>query len=87
MHICEDIEPPRNKKLKEAQAKVNLLEQRAINKLNGKMRHILHKGYHKHHPWQFKMPRDLVAEREAAKEHDRVHRLKNFKNEMDTIKL
>ena len=64
MHINEDIELPRRKLMKEHSKQVYLLEQRAINRLNGKMRHVLHKGYYKHNPWEFKMPRDLVAERE-----------------------
>lgn len=87
MHINEDIELPRRKLMKEHSKQVYLLEQRAINKLNGKMRHVLHKGYYKHNPWEFKMPRDLVAEREQAKEIDRKYRLKNFAREMDTINI
>ena len=64
-----------------------MLELRAMNKQRGRLRPVLHKGLHKHQPWDFKMPRDLVAEREKAKEHDRMYRLRNFIGEMDTVTL
>lgn len=87
MYINEDIRPKLNVALIETTKKVNLLEQRAINKLNGKMRPILHKGFYKHHPWEFKMPRDKVAEREHAKAIDRERRLRNFRREMESVDI
>ena len=65
-HICEDIMPKKHTDMKECKKKLEHLETCAINKEHGKMRHVLHKGLYKHHPWDFQMPKDTKKERAEA---------------------
>ena len=57
----------------------------AINKPKGQLRPILNKGMHKHHPWDFKMPRDYAAELREKKRIERETRINNFRKNIDTV--
>ena len=63
------------------------LQTKAINRAGGKLRPVLHQGYHKYKPGDFKMPRDLKQERADAKKNERDNRLDKFNEEMDGVVL
>ena len=61
------------------------LELRAINNPKTQLRHVLNKGLHKHHAWEFRMPRDYAGELREKKRIERETRINNFSKMMDTV--
>ena len=48
---------------------------------------MLHQGYHKYKPGDFKMPKDFKLERADARKKERQNRLDKFNEEMDQVNL
>lgn len=86
-YIAEDIMPKTDVAKNKTIANLKLIELRAINKPQGKLRPVLHKGLYKHNPWDFQMPQDMVKKRAEVRKHERQARLENFQREMDDIDL
>lgn len=86
-NIAEDIRLPKDTALDETKAKVRLLELTAINKPNGKLRQVLHKGFSKRMPWDFKTLVDKKKLKEAKIEQERESRLQSFQKDLDSIEL
>ena len=62
-YIHENLKPQHEIDLRQAEENVKLLELKAVNRRGGKLRHVLHKAYHKFKPKDFTPPK----ERDSAK--------------------
>ena len=82
-NIADDIRLPKDTALDQTKAKVKLLELKAINRPNGKLRQVLHKGFSKRMPWDFKTLVDKKKQKEVKIEQEREKRLRIFRNDMD----
>ena len=65
--IAEDIKAKNYKVRDKTIERLDDLQLKAINRPGGKLRPVLHQGYHKYKRGDFKMPRDFKQERADAK--------------------
>ena len=65
-YIAEDIKAKNYKVRDKTIERLDDLQLKAINRPAGKLRPVLHQGYHKYKHGDFKMPRDFKQEKADA---------------------
>ena len=77
--------PPSFYQMAKTRDQVEHLQQAAINKQGTKIREVIHKGFYKYKPEDFKMPVSKPEQRRITKLQERATRKGDFNNEMDQI--